>query len=640
MRFLLLGPLSLTEGPDTVVLPPSKPTDLLAALLLNAGSVVSVDYLLRTVWGEHRPASAKAAVQTCVLRLRRLFSRHGVSATPIEAVPGGYRISAGPETLDLVDFRERVRASTEAGAPDRELRMLGEALALWNGSLLANVRSEVLHRDEVPRLTEERLRTVERACDLLLSLERCGEALVELWGVTRAHPGHERFREQLIEALYRTGRQTEALAEYRRIKEHLLDELGVDPSPALRRLELAILRGDELGTGHGGRAELASAGTGEPGGPPELPGGTVPGSETGGPPRPAQGGEGTARQRPSAVPSPVSASGFTRVDHAAEPLATRVLRDVPHFTGREAETEAMAARLRGTDGEPVTELICGPPGIGKTALARHVARLVRDSHPDGTLLLRMARPDGTSVTAEEAADAARRALAETGGSPNRTLLLLDDVVDAEQVRPLLTCGTHGAALLTSRRPLAGLVATHGGRVHRLGVFSAQESGRLLSAALGAERVAAEPEAARSLADVCGHYPLALRIAAARLSTRPALRLADCARWLAEDPWARLSLTDDPDLSVERVFGTALARLDPRLAEAFRRLAALPDDALRPEEAGRVLGGLPPPEAERALEWLADAGLLEEGPPGPYRMHALLRAYARWADDRTRSRQKV
>ncbi|WP_431782451.1 BTAD domain-containing putative transcriptional regulator [Streptomyces chumphonensis] len=640
MRFLLLGPLSLTEGPDTVVLPPSKPTDLLAALLLNAGSVVSVDYLLRTVWGEHRPASAKAAVQTCVLRLRRLFTRHGVSGTPIEAVPGGYRISAGPETLDLVDFRERVRASAGAGAPDRELRMLGEALALWDGSLLANVRSEVLHRDEVPRLTEERLRTVERACDLLLSLERCGEALVELWGVTRAHPGHERFREQLIEALYRTGRQAEALAEYRRIKEHLLDELGVDPSPALRRLELAILRGDELGTGHSGRAELASVGTGERSGPPELPGGAAPGSETGSPPRPARGGEGTARQGPSAVPNPVSASGFTRVDHAAEPLAARVLRDVPHFTGREAETEAMAARLRSTDGEPVTELICGPPGIGKTALARHVARLVRDSHPDGALLLRMARPDGTSVTAEEAADAARRALAETGGSPGRTLLLLDDVVDAEQVRPLLTCGAHGAALLTSRRPLAGLVATHGGRVHRLGVFSPRESGRLLSAALGAERVAAEPEAARSLADVCGHYPLALRIAAARLSTRPALRLADCARWLAEDPWARLSLTDDPDLSVERVFGTALARLDPRLAEAFRRLAALPDDALRPEEAGRVLGGLPPPEAERALEWLADAGLLEEGPPGPYRMHALLRAYARWADDRTRSRQKV
>ncbi|WP_340563393.1 BTAD domain-containing putative transcriptional regulator [Streptomyces sp. GSL17-111] len=641
MRFLLLGPLSLTEGPDTVVLPPSKPTDLLAALLLNAGSVVSVDYLLRTVWGEHQPASAKAAVQTCVLRLRRLFARHGVSGTPIEAVPGGYRISAGPETLDLVDFRERVRASAGAGSPDRELRMLGDALALWDGSLLANVRSEVVHRDEVPRLTEERLRTVERACDLLLSLERCGEALVELWGMTRAHPGHERFREQLIEALYRTGRQAEALAEYRRIKEHLLDELGVDPSPALRRLELAILRGDDLGTGQGGRAELTSAATGQRGGPPELPGGAPPDSGTGGPPQLTQDGEGLARPGPSPARNPASASGFTRVDHApAAPLATHVLRDVPHFTGRKTETEAMAARLRNADGEPVTELICGPPGVGKTALARHVARLVRDSHPGGALLLRMARPDGTSVTTEEATEAARHALAETGDAPGRTLLLLDDVVDAEQVRPLLTCGTHGAALVTSRRPLAGLVATHGGRVHRLGVFSPEESGRLLSAALGAERVQAEPEAARALADVCGHYPLALRIAAARLSTRPALRLADCARWLAEDPWARLSLTDDPDLSVERVFGTALARLDPRLAEAFRRLAALPDDALHPEDAGRVLGGLPPPEAERTLEWLADAGLLEEGPPGPYRMHALLRAYARWADDRTRSRQKV
>ncbi|WP_236244759.1 AfsR/SARP family transcriptional regulator [Streptomyces sp. CC210A] len=261
MRFELLGPLSITDGTDTVVLQPSKPTNLLAALLLHANGVVSAEYLQRAVWGEEQPATAKAALQTCVLRLRRLFAKHGVVDTPIEAVPGGYRISAGPRSLDLIGFRDATReASRLTHSPEAELRTLKAALALWRGSLLANVRSETLHRDEAPRLVEERLRTVERVCDLELSLGRCGEALVPLWSETRAHPGHERFHEQLIEALYRTGRQSEALTEYRRVKRYLREELGVDPSPGLRRLELAILRGDDLGPCADGPRALAAAG--------------------------------------------------------------------------------------------------------------------------------------------------------------------------------------------------------------------------------------------------------------------------------------------------------------------------------------------------------------------------------------------
>ncbi|WP_257133158.1 BTAD domain-containing putative transcriptional regulator, partial [Streptomyces sp. ms184] len=247
MRFQLLGPLALADGPDTVVLQPSKPANLLAALLLHANSPVSAEYLQRAIWGEEQPATARAALQTCVLRLRRLFSKHGVT-TSIDAVPGGYRITAAPPTLDLLGFRDRVRRAAGLDRdPEAELCALRDALSLWQGSLLANVRSVVLHRDEVPRLAEERLRAVERVCDLLLALGRCGEALVDLWTATRVHPGHERFHEQLIEALYRSGRQSQALAEYRRVKGFLLEELGVDPSPSLRRLELAVLRGEDLG---------------------------------------------------------------------------------------------------------------------------------------------------------------------------------------------------------------------------------------------------------------------------------------------------------------------------------------------------------------------------------------------------------
>ncbi|WP_103530393.1 AfsR/SARP family transcriptional regulator [Streptomyces sp. SM11] len=614
MRFRLLGPLALADGPDTVVLQPSKPANLLAALLLHANSTVSAEYLQRAVWGEEQPATARAALQTCVLRLRRLFAKHGVTGTSIEAVPGGYRITAAPSTLDLLGFREQVRRAAGLDRdPDAELCALRDALSLWQGSLLANVRSDVLHRDEVPRLAEERLRAVERVCDLLLGLGRCGEALVDLWTATRVYPGHERFHEQLIEALYRTGRQSQALAEYRRVKGFLLEELGVDPSPSLRRLELSILRGEDLG----------SAG---PAAPRVIRGETV-----------LLSAADPAADLAAPSAAPVAAAAFA--PSAAPGIGP--VPAVPHFTGRAAEAAAMAARLTAPpapgpeDHRPLTVLVSGAPGIGKSALAQHVARLVRDAFPAGQLLVRMTRTDGEPRTVDEVAAEVAAALGEPGAG--RALLILDDVVDADQVRPLLApAGPELAAVVTSRMGLGGLIATHGGWVQRLTAFTEAESHALLLAALGAERVEAEPRAAHRLAAVCGHFPAALRILTARLLTRPGLRLADAVDWLGGDPLARLTLTDSPDHSVTGLFDRALGRLDPRLSEAFARLAQGPPELLAdrgPEDEGPV------PEAVR--EQLADAGLLEDGPPGPYRIHDLLRAHVRrTARIRDRRTEKV
>jgi DNA-binding SARP family transcriptional activator len=243
-RFTVLGMLGVTDGTETAVLQPSRPAALLAMLLLNANSAVSTELLQRVIWGDETPLQAKPALHSCVLRLRRLFTKYGVSGNLIEAVPGGYRLTADEQSLDLVEFRALLAAGYSEGDPETELATLRRALALWQPPLLPNVPSELLHRDEVPRLHEEWLRAIERVFDLELALGRHRQALAEIWSTARAHPLHERFTEQLMEALHRTGRRAEALAEYRRARRHLADHLGVDPGPALQRLELAILRGE------------------------------------------------------------------------------------------------------------------------------------------------------------------------------------------------------------------------------------------------------------------------------------------------------------------------------------------------------------------------------------------------------------
>ncbi|WP_406186675.1 BTAD domain-containing putative transcriptional regulator [Streptomyces sp. NBC_01006] len=619
MRFQLLGPLSIAHGPETVVLKPSKPTSLLAALLLHPGVVVSTTYLVSAVWDEEPPATARAALQTCVLRLRRLFTKYGISTTTIEAVPGGYRMHNDAETLDLVLFRALTSRATAAGGPGEELYRLREALSLWHGPPLANVASRMLRRDAVPSLEQERLRVLERVCDLELAAGNCHQVLVDLYDGARRHPVRERFTEQLIEALYRTGRQAEALAEYRTVRDRLRDELGVDPGAGLRRLELAILRAEEIGgpqapaVGPAARPAVGPA-PGPAAVPTAAPVVTPAAQSPAGPDLPRTGAAPGALPAPSARPAePAADSGWRGVPRKGS--GRPGLAPVPGFAGREGDRGAIAARLTSADG-PRLVVVSGAPGIGKSALAHQCAYEVRGEFPGGVFTLALARPNGSPLTLDEA----RELLPGPGDGDGRRLLVLDDAAGAGQVLPLLPAAEDAAVLVTSRRGLAAVVATHGGAVHRLDVLGPDEAYALLAGLVGADRIAAEAQAAAELAGVCGHFPLALRIAAGRLLTRPGLSVADCTAWLAEEPPARLALAEDPRLSVPEVFGRAVGALSPELREVFLRLGALGPRAPL-TDAG----------SETELEQLVEAGMLEDGPPGKprYRLHSFLLGYARW-----------
>jgi DNA-binding SARP family transcriptional activator len=556
MIFRVLGPLALAHGEHSVVLPPSRVASLLAALLVRPNEVVSVGTLQEAIWGDTQPAAAKAALQTCAMRLRQLFVKHAIVTSSIETVPGGYRFNASEQTADLVRFRELAAAADAQLSPERQLVLLEGALALWRGPLLANVPSESLHRDVVPRLTEERLRVLERLCDLKIRLGLAASALVQLWDATRSHLGNERLAELLIEALYRTGRQADALAEYRRVKGFLADELGVDPGPRLRRLELSILNGE-------------------------------------------------------AYPD-------TATDTVAGEVSRPCVEAPQGFVGRSTTVTSVAARLCGGAGVVV---LTGPPGVGKTALARQVASVAHDEFPAGVLLLGMRDADGTPTGTDELADR----MARWPHPTRRGLLILDDVADVHQALAAAPLWAPGdAVLVTSQFGLAGVVARFGGSIERVGGFEPPESVALLSTLLGADRAGAEPAAVTDLAGLCDHLPLALRIAAARLLTRTT-SLAASVDWLRENPIGRLALPGDPDMTLLGRLDRAVHRIAPPSVTAFLSLATLDRDDLDLAAVADLLH-VGADDAEAVLDQLCDASLLDEH-AGRYRVSGLLKLYA-------------
>jgi hypothetical protein len=490
--------------------------------------------------------------------------------------------------------------------------VLGEALGLWRGAPLADADSRVLQDAQVPRLEQARLQAVEWRIEADLHLGRHGQLVPELTALVGEYPLREHARAQLMLALYRCGRQGEALAAYQDARRVLVAELGVEPAAELRGLHRRILAadpalaspaaGDSIGTaaGDGGRAGIVGAAG--------LAGGAV-----------------APRQLPAAI---------------------------AHFTGRASAMEALSRLAAGAAGSVaaggavVIAAIVGAAGIGKTALAVQWGQQNAGLFPSGQLYvnLRGFDPAGTPVEP----GAAIRGFLETLGVPGgqvpagldaqaglyrslvagrRMLIVLGNARDSEQVRPLLPGSAGCLVLVTSRSQLAGLVAVDGAHPVALDVLTAGEADDLLSRRLGDGRVAAEPAAAGELAGLCARLPLALNITAARAIARPGVPLAVLAEELRGDQ-GRLAALEGGDAmaSVRAVFSGSLRELDA--AASLFRLAGLHPGPDLDRYAAAALTGSRPEQAAGMLDLLARAHLVHAARPGRYGMHDLLRVYAR------------
>lgn len=579
MEFRVLGPLEVRAGGQLIDIGGVRQRRILAALLLHPNRAVSLSRLAEVAWDHDPPPTARRQVQNRVAALRRMLAPAGGC---IEVHTSGYVLRVEPGALDAVAFDKLAERGRAAADP----KLLREALLLWRGPALSGLGGTVLDR-AATGLEERRLAVLEECLELELAVGGHSRIVGELRILIAEHPLRERFVGLLMVALYRCGRQAEALAAYAQLAHCLAEELGVDPGPHLRRLHEAVLRED---------SSLAA---------PTPPARAVSGAVT-----------------PSQLPA-----------------------DVSGFTGRMTDAARLDRML--SDGQieraVAISVVSGTAGVGKTALAVHWAHQVRDKFGDGQLYINLrghardtpVRPidavtsllRGLGVAPERIPPALddAAALYRTLLADRRVLVLLDDAADAEQVRPLLPGGSANLVLITSRDTLAGLVARDGARRITLATLDPDEAYALLARTLGPERVAAEPAATADLARLCAYLPLALRIAAANIADEASI--AEYAEQLtAGNRLAALAIEGDDQAAVRSVFDLSYRALSEPARRMFRLLGLVPGPDVTPDAAASVTA-LDPAETRQLLDQLIAAHLIEHRPAGRYAYHDLLRLYA-------------
>ncbi len=589
MEFRVLGPVEIWSDDTRLDAGHVKQQSVLAVLLLDLGRVVPIDLLIDRVWADSPPTSVRNSLYAYVARLRAAIATAGDKDVMVTRRRGGYALHAEPDRVDLYRFR-RLVSQASAEEDQAATRLLSDALGLWRGPALSGLTSPWL-RAMRDTLELQRVGAVLGLGELSL---RHGDHVVlsgRLATEAIAHPADERLIGQLMLALYRSGRQSEALHWYEQARRHLAEELGADPGPVLVELRRQILHGDPV------LAEpvLGARGRISPG----------------------QNDPPVPRQLPAAISA---------------------------FTGRSAELADLDCLASGP-APVVISAVSGTAGVGKTSLAVHWAHKVACRFPDGQLYANLRGYDpGKPMSAPEVLAGFLRALGvanidiplDEGEraaryrsllAGKRMLVLLDNAGGAEQVRPLLPGASTCLTIVTSRDSLAGLVARDGARRLDLELLPLSEAVDLLAALIGA-RVGADGEAAIALARACARLPLALRVAAELVVSRPAGPLSELASELT-DQQRRLDLlgtSGDVRTAVRGVFSWSCRHLLADEARTFRLLGLHPTAEVDLYAAAALLG-VPVDQASNLLGRLVRAHLIQPLRSGWFSTHDLLRSYA-------------
>ncbi|GID32390.1 AfsR/SARP family transcriptional regulator [Paractinoplanes brasiliensis] len=571
MEYRILGPLEARREGTAIDIKGRRQLTVLAMLLVDANQVVPTDHLVEAVWGSKPPTTSRSQIHICVSSLRRqLFAGEDV----IDTRAPGYRLRVAEQELDLHVFQSRVAAARTAvrdADPRRAVAELRAALGLWHGRALAGIGGGAV-RALASRYDEQRLAVHEECLELELAHgpSTAHDLAGELLALVAAHPRRERLLALLMTALYRAGRQAEALDAYHQARLRLVGELGIEPGSGLDTLYQQILAHD-----------------------PALAGPAAP------PPEPVR-----AARTPDRVPR-------------------RLPAGVADFTGRRDSLTVLLTALERAGGTAApTAVVSGRGGVGKTTLAVHAAHLLAPRFPDGQLFARLSGPEGAENPhdvlgrflraygqqepdipdgVEERAETYRDLMAD-----RRALVILDDALTESQVFPLLPGTSRCRVIVTSRRPLPGLAA--GVRL-RLAPFTERSALELGGRIAGHARIDADRAAAVALNETCGYLPLALRLAAARLAAHPHWTVADLvARLGAGSGWLA-------EMEEQTGVGHAYASLSDDAGRLFR-LLPLVEAADFPAWVGAPLLDVDVCRAEALFDELADADLLVARPaPG-------------------------
>ncbi|NUR62521.1 MAG: tetratricopeptide repeat protein [Catenulispora sp.] len=573
MDFSVLGPVRAFSDGRPVDLGVRKQRFVLAVLLLEANRHVPADRLIDLAWPEgEAPDTARAVIHTQISRLRAIFAESEDVTLVREG--SGYQVRLDPMRIDAFRFRElcaRARAATD----ERRIELLEEALALWDGPALSSVATEDVRLRVAAPLEEARLGAVEDRFEAYLRLGRQGEIIHELAEAAAEHPLRQQLVAKLMSALHRLDRTPEALAAYQRLYQRLDEELGIEPAPAVRQLQVRILRDDPSLLPFTGPRQL-----------------------------PPNADHYTGRHGHLDT----LAALFDPDDQA---LAVVAITGKPGL-GKTALAVRAAHRLasRFPDGQLFVDLQGASP---------------RPRDPV-EVLARFLRDLGVASTDLPASLEERIGLFRDRVAGRRVLMVLDNAAGEEQVRPLIAGGPECGVLITSRHRLTGLDLR--GLIYLDGLAGTDALALLTGLA---PRVADAPrEAADEIVRLCGGLPLALRIVGTKLRSRPHQTVADLAARLADES-RRLDELVGGDREVRASFLLSYAGLEPAQQRAFRLLAAMPDTGFAAWAASAALGE-DFRTTERLLESLVDVNLLECGrgefTPTRYHFHDLIRLYAK------------